>query len=200
MKESKQMQSDHGPLAVGFNTIWSSSLFKSMSVNDRYAAVRKHRLCYGCLGKEHAIKDCKVNVCGFKGCIKKHNRILHSENQMDEDNHTVNVSAATINQSNEVTSFLHIVPVSLQSGGNRPNTYAFFDGSTVFFVDQSVQEKIRAQDTDLRLSIMAYTVQTDLKTEKVPLKKSDYFQRCIQSKRLHIRQSLWETQTTTTTS
>ena len=75
-----------------------------MSVNDRYAAVRKQRLCYGCLGKGHAVKDCKVNACGINGCIKKHNRLLHSESQMDEGNHAVNVSAASINQSNVVTS------------------------------------------------------------------------------------------------
>ena len=107
-----------------------------MSMNDRYSAVRKHCLCYGCLGKGHAIKDCKVNACGINGCIKKYNRLLYSENQMDEGNHAVNLSAATINQSNEVISFLQIVPVSMQSGGNRLNTYAFLDSeSTVSFID-----------------------------------------------------------------
>ena len=142
-----------------------------MSVNDRYAAVRKQRLCYGCLGKGHAIKDCKVNACGINGCIKKQNRLLHSENQMDEGDHAVNVSAATINQSNEVTSFLQIVPVSIQSGGNRFNTYAFLDsGSTVSFIDQSVQEKLRAQGTDVTLNIAGIHGTKDLKTEKVLLK------------------------------
>ena len=34
-------------------------------------------------------------------------------------NHAVNVSAATRNQSNEVTSFLQIIPVSIQSSDNR---------------------------------------------------------------------------------
>ena len=45
-----------------------------------------------------------------------------------------------------------------------------------------------------------HTWNKELKTEKVPLKIKDYIQRRIQSKRLHTRQSLWETQTTTTTS
>ena len=134
-------------------------------------AVRKQRLCYGCLGKGHAIKDCKVKACGINGCIKKHNQLLHSENKMDEGNHAVNVSAATINQSNEVTSFLQILPVSIQSGGNRLNTYAFLDsGSTVSFIDQSVQEKLRAQGTDVTLNIAGIHGTKDLKTEKVPLK------------------------------
>ena len=169
--KTKQTQSDHCPLAEGTHKIWNCPLFRNMSVNDRYAAVRKQRLCYGCLGKGHAIKDCKVNVCGINGCIKKHDRLLHSENQMVESNHAFNVSAATINQSNEVTSFLQIVPVSIQSGGNRLNTYAFLvSGSTVSFIDQSVQEKLRAQGTDVTLKIAGKHGTKDLKTEKVPLK------------------------------
>ena len=132
VEETKQTQSDHCPLADGTHKKWNFPLFRNMSVNDRYAAVRKQRLCYGCLGKGHAIKDCKVNACGINGCIKKHNLLLHSENQMNEGNQAANVSTATFNQSNEFTTFLQIVPVSLQSGGNRLNTYAFLDsGSTV---------------------------------------------------------------------
>ena len=50
---------------------------------------------------------------------------------MDEGSHAVNISASTIKKSNHVTSFLQIVPVSVQSGGNRSTTYAFLDsGST----------------------------------------------------------------------
>ena len=158
VKETKQTQSDHCPLADGTHKVWNFLLFRNMSVKDRYAAVRKQRLCYGCLGKGHAIKDCKVNACGINGCIKKHNQLLHSETQMDVGNYAVNVSAATINQSNEVTSFLQIVPVSIQSGGNRLNTYAFIDsGSTVSFIDQSVQEKLRAQGTNVTLNIAGNT-------------------------------------------
>ena len=123
-----------------------------MSVNERYVAVRRERLCYRCLRKGHAIKDCKVKVCGINGCTKKHNRLLHSENRMDESCHAVNVSAATINQSNQVTSFLQIVPVSVQSGGNRLTTYAFLDsGSTVSFIDRSVKDQLQAKGTDVNL-------------------------------------------------
>ena len=171
VEEVKQMHNDHCPLADGTHKIWNCPLFRNMSVNDRCAAVRKQRLCCGCLGKGHAIKDCKVNACGINGCTKKHNRLLHSENQMDEGNHAVNVSAATINKSNEVTSFLQIVPVSIQIGGSRLNTYAFLDsGSTVSFIDQSVQQKLRAQGTDATLNIAGIHGTKDLKTEKIPLK------------------------------
>ena len=153
VKETKQTQSDHCPLADGTRKISNCPLFRNLSVNDR------------------AIKDCKFNACGINGCIKKHNRLLHSENQMDEGNHAANVSTATINTSNEVTSFLLIVPVSIQSGGNRLNTYAFLDsGLTLSFIDQSVQEKLRAQGTDVTLNIAGIHGKNDLKTERVPLK------------------------------
>ena len=163
-------------------------------MNDRYAAVRKQRLCNGCLGKVHAIKDCKVNACGINGCIKKHNRLLHSETQMDESNHAVNVSAAIINQSNEVTRFLQIVPVSIQSGGNRLNTYAFLESrSTVSFIDQSVQENLRAQGTDVTLNIAGIHGTKDLKTERVPLEINGLHSKVHSIKAFAHRQSPWET-------
>ena len=142
-----------------------------MRVNDQYAAVRKQRLCYRCLDKAHASKDCKINVRGINGCMRKHNRLLHSENQMDEGNHAVNVSSARINQSNEVTSSLQIVSVSIQRCGIKPNTYAFLDsGSTVSFMDQSVQQKLRTQGTDVTLNIAGMHGTKDLRTKNVPLK------------------------------
>ena len=149
-----------------------------MNVNDRYIAVRKQRLCYGCLGKRHVIKNCKVHACGTNGCTKKHNQLLNTEKQMDEDNHAVNVSAATINQSNEVTSFLQIAPVSIQSGSDRLNTYGFLDiGSTVSFIDQSIREKLHSRGTDITVNIAGFHDKKDLRIEKVPLT----------IKRLHLR-------------
>ena len=141
-----------------------------MNVTDRYATAIKERLCYECLGKGHAIKYCKVHPCGINGCTKKHNRLQHSENQIDEGSHSFNVSAATINQSKEVTSFLQIVPVSIQSCGNRLTTYAFLDsGSTVSFIDQSVKDQLQAKGTDVTLTIAAIHGTQDLRTEKVPI-------------------------------
>ena len=168
LQETKQRQNNNCPLADGNHKIRNCPIFKNMNVTNRYAAVRKERLCYGCLVKGPAIKDCKVHPCGINGCTKTHNRLLHSENQMDEDSHAVNVSAATINQSNQVTSFLPIVPVSVQSGGNSLTTYAFLDsGSTVSFIDQNVKDQLQAKGTDVTLNIAGKHETQDLRTEKV---------------------------------
>ena len=201
VKETKRMQSDHCSVANGTPKVWNCPLIRNMSVINWYAAMRKQRLCYGCVGKGQAIKDCKLNACVINGFTKNHTRSQQPVNQMDEGNHPVNVSAATINQSNKVKSFLQIVPVSIQSGDNRLNTYAFLDsGSTVSFINQSVKEKLRAQGTDVTLNIAGIRGTKDLKTERNPLKIKGLYSKCVQSKRLHTLQSLWETPIKTKTS
>ena len=77
VKEMKQIQSDHCPPADDTHRKWNFPLFKNMSMNNCYKAVRKQRSCYGCLGKGHAIRDGKVHVCGINEFIKKLNRLLH---------------------------------------------------------------------------------------------------------------------------
>ena len=63
---------------------------------------------------------------------------------MDESNQAVKASAAIINQSNDVTSLLQIIALSIQNGASRLNTYVFLDsGSRVSFINQIVQEKLR---------------------------------------------------------
>ena len=114
---------------------------------------------------------------------------------MAEGSHAVKVSAATINQSNQVTNFLQIVPLSVQSGGNRLTTYAVLDiGSTVSFIDQSVKDQLQTKGTDVTLNIAGVHGTQDLRTEKVPITIKDYIQWCIRLKRLHTHQSRWETQ------
>ena len=130
------------PLTDGTHKNWNCPLFRNLSEN---AAVRKQLLCFGCLGKGDAIKDFKVNACGIKEYTRKNNRLLLSENQMEEVNSAVNVSAAKISQSNEIMSFLQIAPVSIHAVCNRLKTHGFLDSrSMVSFIAQSLQEKLRA--------------------------------------------------------
>ena len=77
VKETKQLHSDHCPLADGTHRISNCPLFRNMSLSDWYAAVRKQRLCYGCLGKRREIQNWKLKVW----CQWMHqNQMLHSEN------------------------------------------------------------------------------------------------------------------------
>ena len=93
------------------------------------------------------------------------------KNQMDEGNNAVKIRAAAISQSNDVASLLQIVPVSISSRNERLKTYVLHDGrSTLSFNNQSVNDKLRAKGTDVKLNI-AGTIRTKyLETEKVKLK------------------------------
>ena len=113
-KEIKLINCDHCPLADGTQKIWNCPLYRNMIVND-CTAVRKQRLSYGCLGKTHTIKYYKANACNTNGCTKKHNRLLLSENQMNESNHADNVNAKTITQRIQVKISLQIIPFSIQA-------------------------------------------------------------------------------------
>ena len=64
-------------------------------------------------GEKQAIRDGDVIACDIDGSTQKHNRLSLPENQIDQGNYAFNASAATINQANEVLSFLQIVPVSV---------------------------------------------------------------------------------------
>ena len=66
-KEAQSTENGHCPLTDSRNKILNFPLLKITNVNDRYPAVRKQRLCYGCLRKRHATKKCKVNACGICG-------------------------------------------------------------------------------------------------------------------------------------
>ena len=56
MKEVKQIKSGQCPLVDGTHNLWNCSLFRNTNANDWYAAVRRQRLCYGCLGKGQALR------------------------------------------------------------------------------------------------------------------------------------------------
>ena len=108
-----------------------------MTVSDRYAAAKKQRLCFGCLKKGCSIKDCKVSACGINGCTKKHNRMLHSDQKPSKSSNEAEAETATLSsldlrRSNEVTSFLQILQVSLQYDGKRVSTFAFLDSGAKY--------------------------------------------------------------------
>ena len=166
VKEAQPTNNDHCPLASGTHKIWNCPLFKNMSVNARYCSCEEATLMLRMFGKRYAIKECKVNFCSINGRTKKHNRLLHSKNLMDDGIHAVNVNAATISQSNEITSFLPILPVSIQNGNNRLNAYALLDsGSTVSFNDQRVNDILRAKGTNVTLNIAGIHGTKVVKTE-----------------------------------
>ncbi|XP_017465091.1 PREDICTED: uncharacterized protein LOC108358328 isoform X2 [Rhagoletis zephyria] len=50
--------------------------FLSLSINDRFTAIKKHNCCLNCLSKGHSIKDCKSQFSCTK-CKSRHHTLLH---------------------------------------------------------------------------------------------------------------------------
>ena len=105
VNETKSWQSDQCPLADGTLRIWICPILKNLNISNRCVALKKQGIWYEYMVEGHVIKDCEVSACDINGKNKKHNQLLHSENKSVEGNHAINVSAATINQSNEETIF-----------------------------------------------------------------------------------------------
>ena len=147
-KEDKQpVKSDaQCPLSDGTHKLWNCPLFKNMSVSDRYAAVKKHKLCFGCFGN-HGVKDCKMKECGINGCKSKHNRLLHSDLKAESKEvpaEQSKLSAALSSNANKVTSFLQILPVTVKHASQIVKTFAFLDtGSSISFINQSLQKLLK---------------------------------------------------------
>lgn len=64
----------NGPHPV--HTCWQ---FRNMGIAERWTAVKRAQACYGCLGINHAIKDCKspYRFCDVEGCSRIHSKWLH---------------------------------------------------------------------------------------------------------------------------
>ena len=56
-----------------------------MSKQQRWETVKIYELCFCCLEDGHKVVECRWgSTCNIDGCLKKHNRMLHSANQKDE--------------------------------------------------------------------------------------------------------------------
>lgn len=55
--------------------VYRCERFKTMSIQDRYDTIKKHKLCVNCFSAEHTVYECKASLC--RHCQRKHNSMLH---------------------------------------------------------------------------------------------------------------------------
>lgn len=61
--------------------------FKKMNIDTRRKLAAQKRLCFGCLGSNHQMKDCdRAKTCSIDGCSEKHSRWLHNRNNKNTSN------------------------------------------------------------------------------------------------------------------
>ena len=90
-------------LKNGEHKMWKCEKFKKMKLAERHETVKKCNLCFSCLSAGHRISQCKANrTCGKGGCSKRHNRLLHS----DDNNFEMQMNQiATMTQLTMQTQF-----------------------------------------------------------------------------------------------
>ena len=76
--------------------LWNCQEFKDLSLEDKYSFVKSEKLCFGCLGGNQQIKDCRIKLCEIGGCKRKQNRLLHPKVKADQN------STSTIARGNIV--------------------------------------------------------------------------------------------------
>jgi hypothetical protein len=63
---------------IGKHFVWKCTMFKHMSIANRWDTAKRLRLCFRCLGYSHRGLQCKFKqTCSVNGCTKTHNRLLH---------------------------------------------------------------------------------------------------------------------------
>jgi len=55
--------------------VYRCERFKSMSIQERYDTIKKHKLCLNSFSAEHTVYECKASLC--RHCHRKHNSMLH---------------------------------------------------------------------------------------------------------------------------
>ncbi|XP_045024961.1 uncharacterized protein LOC123469747 [Daphnia magna] len=62
----------------GNHKLENCSQFKALVVADRVSFCAKHRLCFGCLGAKHSVRNCFTKKpCKIAGCSLHHHELVH---------------------------------------------------------------------------------------------------------------------------
>ena len=60
------------------HAVWNCDVFKSRSIQEKWATAKKFGLCYRCLSDGPLGGECpRSRVCNIDGCRDRHNRLLH---------------------------------------------------------------------------------------------------------------------------
>ena len=107
------------------------------------------------------VGHCRANrTCGKDSCSKRHDRVLHSDdNKLDTQkkqtsSNETNNNADAVLTANSCSGSLQISPITLSSGGTSNDRLAICDtGSTLFFVDKDIRDQLGVQGNGITLNV-----------------------------------------------
>ena len=188
----------------GSHWLQNCSQFKDLSPQDRLKSTRSKGLCDLCLRPGHRVAKCaKEFVCSVQGCGRKHNSLLHFDQNVNDCSHTTQVKSVNENthqkrvgaHDKETKSVsvggvechvtgagsqrvvLPIVPVTVMTTGGRRSftTHALLDsGSTSTFCSAKLAKQLGINGKREKLSVRTLTSQQcDIEVETIKLKIRD---------------------------
>ena len=133
-------------------------VLKGQSVPGRYALVRRKRLCFNCLSKNHSIANCQsTRTC--RECGAKHHSLLHRTHR----------PSAQIEAEGEATPDDLAVVMSVTQQKKGIKTKTIFRTAIVNVSCGSYRRKVRAVlDTGSALCLVSSRLVNSLRAKKVP--------------------------------
>lgn len=122
--------------------------FREQALAQRWDIVKSHKLCRICL-KDHESQKCdEAKKCGINGCTRLHNQLLHNPKNVDQNKPSSSAHVGQINHHEIVETLYRIMPVTLQNGKEKIETYIFCDGgSSTTLMEECLAEVLRLKGT-----------------------------------------------------
>ena len=130
--------------------------FRKMNTKEQKKTVRKHKLCWNCLSKDHQINDCKSTV-KCSECNKRHHTLLHHDQPMSTDNKAP--SDAVINTVNndmrhQENALLQVIAVNISKNSRTVTVNALLDsGADSKIIDKKVATTLGLQGINCQLKV-----------------------------------------------
>ena len=150
-----------------------------MNEQQRCETIKIHELCFCCLEEGHKVEKCSWgSACNIDGCLKKHNRMLHSAKQEDElEQNSAQQSKISLKEGEEQgnTSFmatecqklgcisLRTVRIVVENGSKSLTIDALLDdGSTQKYLIVDIAAKLGVKLKPFNVNRPLFSVHSDL--------------------------------------
>ncbi|XP_055910431.1 uncharacterized protein LOC129944792 [Eupeodes corollae] len=120
------------------NKIESCQQFNTMTLNEKWNAVKQNNLCRTCL-HFHPKSRCSVNSkCGVNGCYFRHHKLLHNPK-----NDASSVAQCNAHQNKATSVLFRVLPIIIHGQNGKVKVYAFLDeGSSLSLMDDALQKEL----------------------------------------------------------
>ncbi|XP_067644996.1 uncharacterized protein [Eurosta solidaginis] len=145
--------------------------FKTRNIENRWALVKRQRLCFACLQGGHNLQSCqKKKRCNIQECQRVHHRLLHaSSNTHTVTSATTNNAEVVLSCQGECRSILFkVIPVTLFGPKGHMETHAMFDeDSSISLLEEDVANQLGLNGQSSSLTLQWYGENTATEKSRI---------------------------------